>query len=130
MHKFIIQPILILICFFALEACSESNPLYGSWNVNSIKADDLITQVSIDRYKALQPQKITFSEKEMGVFVQGKEKKTPVQYKKVNEKVWSFSVDGKEWNELMFQDNDTLIRKEKKEDGEITYTLKRETSDK
>ena len=116
---------------------SLANPLIGSWDVISIKADDLITQVSIDRYKSLQPHKINFYENEMGVVVknpendQSLEKKVKIEYKKINDTTWSFSLDGKEWNEMIIKDADTVIRKEKKKEGsEITYTLKKTKEEK
>ena len=115
----------------SLLVCSvcAANPLLGTWTVESVKASDLISQVSIDRYKSLQPKEITFTEKEMGVLAhEDKENKVPVQYREEKEAVWSFSVDeGKTWNEVRIQDDDTLIRIEKKKetDTEIVYTLKR-----
>ena len=127
MLKFISKFIFVIVFFFSLGVCAEANPLYGTWDVASIKAGDLITQLSLDRYKEIQPKKIVFAENEMGVVIQGKEKRIPVKYKQVNDKTWAFSIDDKVWNEVTIQDKDTLVRKEIKEnDTEVVYTLKRE----
>ncbi|MCR4667225.1 MAG: hypothetical protein K5657_08015 [Desulfovibrio sp.] len=97
--------------------------------MKSIVASDLISQVSIDRYKSLQPNEIVFTEKEMSVTPkEGKQNTVPVEYKEVSGTVWGFSLDnGKTWNEVRIQDANTLIRIEKKEetDTEIVYTLTR-----
>ena len=128
MRKLFLCAVLAVLCVWALGMNALANPLLGHWNVVSVKASDLMTQLSIDRYKSLQPKEISFEEKEMGVVAhEAKENKVPVQYKEVSEKIWAFSIDeGKSWNEVVIEDADTLIRKEKKElDVEIVYTLKR-----
>ena len=119
--------IVALLCFLFLAQSVQANPLLGTWKVESIKAGDLITQVSLDRYKSLQPKEISFTEKEMGVKIaDGRETRVPVEYRENENKGWSFSVDGKEWNEITVKDADTLLRTEKKAGGqEIVYTLKR-----
>lgn len=117
---------LFLLCFLGGQALA--NPLLGRWDVVSIKASDLMNQLSIDRYKVLQPKVINFMDKELGVIAHdNKENRVPVQYKEINDKLWGFSVDeGKTWYEVTVQDEDTLIEKEKRElDVEIIYTLKR-----
>lgn len=120
-----------LVLFLGLSvysAFSSSNPLLGTWTVEKLQASDLITQVSIDRFKSIQPKEITFTAKAMTVKPhEGKENTVPVQYKEIRGDLWSFSLDdGKTWNEIAIQDKDTLIRTEKKQlDVVITYTLKR-----
>lgn len=125
----------VLLVFFGLIFCglcfaaqSAANPLLGTWIVTKIEASDLITQVSIDRYKALQPKEIIFRPKEMAVIPkEGKEHAVPAYYREETKGVWSFSVDeGDTWNEMRFSDPNTLIRTEKKNlDVVITYTLVR-----
>lgn len=119
--------VLALGGFLALSSLAFANPLLGRWEVVSVKASDLMNQLSIDRYKSLQPKEISFSEKEMGVLVHDKENKVPVSYKQISDTEWQFSVDeGKTWNAIFVQPDGTLLRKEKKDlDVEIDYTLKR-----
>ncbi|MBQ7457259.1 MAG: hypothetical protein IJS54_06625 [Desulfovibrio sp.] len=116
----------IVLCLVASP--SFANPLLGRWDVIAIKASDLITQVSIDRYKMLQPKIIIFNEKETGVVKDdGKENMAPVEYKELGKDTWAFSIDnGKRWHEIRFLDANTLSYIEKKDlDVVITYTLKR-----
>ncbi len=111
----------------AFSVPAFANPLLGHWQVVSIKASDLMNQLSIDRYKSLQPKEISFSEKEMGVLVHEKENKVPVIYKQISDTEWNFSIDeGKTWNAIYVQADGTLLRREKKDlDVEIDYILKR-----
>ena len=119
--------VLALGGFLAPSSLAFANPLLGRWEVVSVKASDLMNQLSIDRYKSLQPKEISFSEKEMGVLVHDKENKVPVSYKQISDTEWQFSVDeGKTWNAIFVQPDGTLLRKEKKDlDVEIDYILKR-----
>ena len=119
--------VLALCGVLALSSLAFANPLLGRWEVVSVKASDLMNQLSIDRYRSLQPKEISFSEKEMGVLVHDKENKVPVSYKQISDTEWQFSVDeGKTWNAIFVQPDGTLLRKEKKDlDVEIDYILKR-----
>lgn len=127
MKKGMFAVVLGLCGALCLSGLAWANPLLGRWQVVSVKASDLMNQLSIDRYKSLQPKEISFTEKEMGVLVHEKENKVPVQYKQVSETEWTFSVDeGKTWNSITVQPDGTLLRKEKKDlDVEIVYTLKK-----
>ncbi|MCR5813501.1 MAG: hypothetical protein K6G15_03265 [Desulfovibrio sp.] len=127
MKKPILALALMFLGLFSLQSVSFANPLLGRWEVVSVKASDLMNQLSIDRYKSLQPKQISFREKEMGVLVHEKENSVPVIYQKVSDTEWNFSIDeGKTWNSIIVQADGTLLRKEKKDlDVEIVYTLKR-----
>ncbi|MBQ7609204.1 MAG: hypothetical protein IJU76_14745 [Desulfovibrionaceae bacterium] len=118
----------MLTCALLCASVCFANPLIGTWEVTKIEASDLITQMSIDRYRSLQPKEISFSAKEMGVLPhEGKENRVAVQYKEVGNDTWSFSIDkGTHWEDVRVVDSDTLVKAEKKElDVVITYTLKR-----
>lgn len=118
----------MLTGFLLCASVCFANPLIGTWEVTKIEASDMITQVSIDRYRSLQPKEITFTSNEMGVLPrEGKENRIAVEYKEVGKDTWSFSVDkGEHWEEIRILDSDTLIKTEKKPlDVVITYTLNR-----
>ena len=127
MFKIMCKYGLLVLPMILISCIANANPLIGTWEVASIKADDLITQFSIDRHKSLQPKEITFSEKEMSVLArEGERKDVAVEYKELGKELWAFSVDGKVWNEVIIQDKDTLIRKENNPEGSLfVYTLKR-----